>query len=73
MRTIIDIPEVDIKALDYLSKQRNTSRAETIRQALSMYLADCAKTEATFTEVFGIWKTKQLDSIKYQEAIRSEW
>lgn len=71
MRTIVDIPEEIIKSLDELSVQENRSRASVIREALSEFLK--AKPSSNINEAFGIWKRRKIDSIKFQEDLRSEW
>ena len=40
MRTIIDIPDKDIKILNQLSKKKKISRAGIIRQALTNYITE---------------------------------
>ena len=73
MRTIVDIPDTQIKFLDKLSKEKHLSRAEIIRQALSDYINSIHETKETYKSAFGLWKNKNLDSIDYQSQIRSEW
>ena len=41
MRTIVDIPDSQVKILDQVSKKKNVSRASLIREALTKLL--CAK------------------------------
>ena len=38
-RALVGIPEADLQSLDVLSQSQHVSRAELIRQAVSMYLA----------------------------------
>lgn len=72
MRTIIDLPERQITALDRLSKAKKVSRAEVIRQAVVHYLTDHAPERA---EAFGLWKRAgfRQDGVAYQRRLRREW
>ena len=72
MRTIVDLPDRQIEALERISKSRKLSRAELIRQAVDRYLADHAPDAAA---AFGIWKNAGLrgDGLAYQRRMRREW
>ena len=71
MRTIIEVPDDDIKHLDCIVKQQNKSRAAIIREAIRIYLE--SKTVDSDKSAFGIWKEKKVDGIHYQEQVRSDW
>jgi len=71
MRTIIDIPEQDIKALDVMCGREHISRAEAIRRAVSAYLRRHGPEQ--HDAAFGIWKGRKQGGLSYQEAMRSEW
>ncbi len=71
MRTLIDIPEGDLKLLKHLSKMGKVSRAELVRQAISTYLGP--HRESMAEQAFGIWKDEPRDGLAYQEKLRSEW
>ena len=71
MRTIIEVPDDDIKRLDRIVEQQKKSRAAIIREAIRIYLE--SKVVGSDKAAFGIWKEKKVDSIDYQEDIRSEW
>lgn len=73
MRTIVDIPDVQIKFLDNISKKKKLSRAEIIRQALSSYIAGYRDSQKGYKLAFGIWKDKDVDSVSYQKKLRNEW
>lgn len=73
MRTIIDIPDIQVKVLNKLSKKKRVSRAEIIRQALTNYIANDSKTKKSYKKAFGLWKDKKLDSVEYQKNLRNEW
>ncbi len=71
MRTLVDIPDADLSALDRLSQRRRASRAKVIRQAVSEYLARNADLSAD--DAFGIWGGVAEDGLAYQHRIRAEW
>lgn len=75
MRTIIDLPEADISTLDALKEDKNVSRAELIREAVSEYLKKNRKQtrEEVFQKAFGLWKDYDIDGVEYQRALRAEW
>ena len=73
MRTIVDIPDAQIKILDNLSKKKKLSRAKIIRQALTNYITNYTKGQKGYESAFGIWKDKKLDSVVYQQKLRDEW
>jgi metal-responsive CopG/Arc/MetJ family transcriptional regulator len=70
MRTLVDIPEKELEELNTLSRSRNLSRAELIRQAVSGFLA---QNKAGLENSFGLWKTRDVDGVEYQEKLRREW
>jgi metal-responsive CopG/Arc/MetJ family transcriptional regulator len=71
MRTLVDIPDDDIAALDELSTRRGASRAKVIREAVRDYLV--RNPPADRDAAFGIWRGMQEDGLAYQERLRSEW
>ncbi|HEY4380556.1 MAG TPA: CopG family transcriptional regulator [Acidobacteriaceae bacterium] len=70
MRTLVDLPEKDLKQLTALSRSRKTSRAELIRQAVAGYLV---ANRAAMEDSFGLWKSRGVDGLKYQQKLRDEW
>ena len=70
-RTIIDISDEQLRALDSLRAQRHQSRSSLIRKVLDEYLSkhrtDWPK------EAFGIWRDKSVDALAYEDKLRSEW
>jgi hypothetical protein len=72
MRTIIELPERQIAALERISKSRKLSRAELIRQAVDRYLAENAPDAAA---AFGLWKRAggREEGVAYQRRVRREW
>jgi metal-responsive CopG/Arc/MetJ family transcriptional regulator len=75
MRTLVDIPEKQLKALNQLSKLRKVSRAALVREAVSAYVEANSKAarDAAIDAVFGMWKDRNIDGLEYQRKIRAEW
>ena len=71
MRTLVDIPDRELHALDSLSKSRSVSRAELVRQAIKAFI-DVNRAESK-RDGFGLWANKKRDGLKYQQEIRNEW
>jgi metal-responsive CopG/Arc/MetJ family transcriptional regulator len=71
MRTLVDIGDTAIKALDQLAKREKVSRAALIRKAVDDFLA--CNSHASEAEAFGLWGDRKVDGLAYQEDIRSEW
>ncbi|MGZ2487370.1 putative transcriptional regulator [Rhizobium pisi] len=71
MRTLVDIGDPEVKALDRLAQREKMSRAALIRKAINDFLArNNADIEA---EAFGLWGDRKIDGLTYQENMRSEW
>ncbi|MBB5574679.1 MULTISPECIES: CopG family transcriptional regulator [Rhizobium] len=71
MRTLVDIGDPEVKALDRLAQREKMSRAALIRKAINDFLArNNADIEA---EAFGLWGDRKIDGLAYQENMRSEW
>lgn len=72
MRTTIDLSLRQIEAIARISKRRNLSRAELIRQALDSYLA---KHAVELSAAFGLWRRAGLreDGLAYQRRVRRGW
>lgn len=71
MRTLVDIPDKDLKTLTHLSKVRRVSRSELVRTAVSRYLA--AQGPDVLTDAFGLWAKHAEDGLAYQQRMRDEW
>ena len=69
MRTIVDIPEPQLRQLAEQCERESASRAEIIRRAIVQYLSLRAKPAA---HPFGLWKGRP-DGVMYQQALRDEW
>ncbi|ABC94444.1 hypothetical conserved protein (plasmid) [Rhizobium etli CFN 42] len=71
MRTLVDIGDPEVKALDRLAQREKMSRAALIRKAINDFLArNNADIEA---EAFGLWGDRKIDGLAYQENMRREW
>ena len=72
MRTLVDIPDNDMKELSRRSKAEKRSRASLIRDAIAVYLRQSAAKKEV--PGFGLWKDYPVeDGVEYQRKIRSEW
>jgi predicted transcriptional regulator len=73
MRTIIELPDAQIKALREIEERHNISRAHLIRQAVAQYVVE----NAVAPNAFGAWKKSPnaapVDSVAQQQALRDEW
>ena len=72
MRTIIELPEEQLAALDGVCEREGISRAEAIRQAVALLTRERGASRSGVA--FGIWRGKrQVDGLEYQERMRREW
>ena len=71
MRTLVDIPEDDITALDEVRLRRRVSRSAVIREAVRDYLGRNRKPDTDIG--FGLWGKGAGDGVEYQRRLRSEW
>jgi predicted transcriptional regulator len=72
MRTLIDIPEADIEALDRLAARLQVSRASLIREAVGELL-DRQKDDIVLNG-FGLWAASEAeDGLVVQRQLRAEW
>jgi len=70
MRTIIELPEDQVRALADLCRTERISRAEAVRRALAEMLA--RKRLLNRETTFGAW-SKTGDSRKIVDRLRQEW
>lgn len=73
MRTLVDIPDEDIRWLDRKAAEEGKSRAAVVRDAVTAY-----RTESTLTgieQAFGIWKDRDDigDAVEWQRRERASW
>jgi predicted transcriptional regulator len=74
MRTLVDIPDEDIKKLDALAAREKRSRASAIREAVKLYLGQNAGNNDWIARGAGYWKdrTDIGDAVEYQRAMRED-
>lgn len=73
MRTIIELPDDQLRALDRMRKRLGISRAEAIRRALRSYLADEAVDEVDADPAFGLWSA-HADAVAHDvRRLRDAW
>ena len=70
MRTLVDLDEARIEALDSLARAEKCSRAALIRRAIDDYLA---RRQRQQEDAFGLWSERRVDGPTYQERQRDEW
>lgn len=71
MRTIIELPDAQLEALEVICAREGISRAEAIRRAVADHLA--RQRSAGESEAFGLWRRRPTDGLRYQEHVRREW
>jgi predicted transcriptional regulator len=73
MRTLVDIPDDDIKKLDALAAKTKRSRAAAIRDAVKLYLVENADGD-WIDRGYGYWAGRADigDGLEYQLAIRED-
>jgi hypothetical protein len=71
MRTLIDIPEEDLKLMNQVAKKLSISRAEFVRRSVATSLAP--HRQKMNHAAFGAWSGLLEDGLAYQERLRAEW
>ncbi len=73
MRTLVDIPDDDVRKLDALAAKASQSRAAAIRAAVKMYLMENSDND-WIARGAGYWKdrTDIGDAVEYQRAMRED-
>ena len=70
MRTLVEIPDKQMRELVEICKQENLSYAAIVRLAIEGYVAEHRSKKPV--DAFGLWG-KKTDGFKYQRKIRFEW
>lgn len=72
MRTLVDIPEDDIRWLDRLAIETGKSRAALVRDAIASYRA--ALERDGIERYFGLWESRAdvADGLSYQLRLRGQ-
>ncbi len=76
MRTIVDLPSAQIKALDNYRKKEGISRAEAVRRAVAAFMPGPGRkrVDLRIHAAFGSSKSyRQEDSVKVIQRLREEW
>lgn len=76
MRTIIDLPPEQIKALDGYGKRQGISRAEAVRRAVACFLPPKLGKRLDFRKdpAFGSSRAiRKEDSVELVRRLREEW
>jgi predicted transcriptional regulator len=73
MRTLVDIPDDDIRWLDQKAAEQGKSRTAIVREAVAAYRAEAPKD--WIDAAFGIWKdrTDIGDAVEWQRRERASW
>jgi len=71
MRTIIDLPDVQLDALDAWCRRDRISRAEAIRRAVAATVGQQAA--GGREAAYGIWRDRKIDGLAWQQRLRGEW
>lgn len=76
MRTIIELPDEQLRALAMYCAREKVSRAEAVRRAVDVLTREAERErearQAAFDAGFGIWKDRR-DAREIVEELRSEW
>ena len=75
MRTIVELPDAQVKALARLCRKEGISRAEAVRRAVDKLLASqqTTDTQESLRAAFGLWRGRRPGGRGYVEALRAEW
>ncbi|MCC7365830.1 MAG: ribbon-helix-helix protein, CopG family [Dehalococcoidia bacterium] len=75
MRTIVDLPEEQLRWLAELCKRDGISRAEAIRRVLADARHRDLETPRrdSLDEIFGLWRDRNIDALEYERALREEF
>lgn len=73
MRTIIELPEEQLRALDVWRRARGMSRAEAVGRAVANLLGAEVRGHAAIEAAFGLWSDRATDGLTEQDRLRAEW
>ncbi len=75
VRTIVELPDTQLKALARLCQKEGISRAEAIRRAVDKLVGSGQASDAKedLRAAFGLWRGRQPDGRAYVENLRAEW
>ena len=78
VRTIIELPDNQVRALEKYCEREKVSRAEAVRRAVEAFVDNPdelkARRKSAIDAAFGIWKSRGIDTDTYLAELRSaEW
>ncbi len=79
MRTIIDLSEDQLAALDAWRLPQGLSRAEAVRRAVARMVGTDDARRRAIDAAFGLWRDRRapdgqpMDGLMYQERLRDDW
>lgn len=71
MRTIIELTDAQVDALDALCRREGVSRAEAIRRAVDAHVRK--ERESGPDPAFGLWADRRVDGLAFERRLRREW
>jgi hypothetical protein len=71
MRTIVEIPDDQLRTLGERCRRERISRAEAIRRAVADYTR--REDAAGAQTAFGLWRKRRVDGLAYERRLRREW
>ena len=74
MRTIVDIPEDQLRRVDTIARRRNWSRAATVRKALELFVeSEPDDFDAVLDRAIVAWADIDINGLEWQQKLRAEW
>lgn len=75
MRTLIDLPQTQLDALDAYCREERISRAEAVRRAVGRFVPAATAPKRGLREhpAFGSWRRRRINAVAYQRRLREEW
>jgi len=70
-RILVDLPDSQVDDLAAIVEAEQRPRAAVIRDAIEAYISQ--RKRAHGADVFGLWKSRKIDGLAYQQELRSEW
>jgi metal-responsive CopG/Arc/MetJ family transcriptional regulator len=70
-RILVDLPDSQVDDLAAIVEAEQRPRAAIIRDAIEAYIAQRKRTLGS--DVFGLWESRKIDGLAYQQELRSEW
>jgi len=73
MRTIVEIPDDLVEALDRLKAREGASRSALVRRAIESFLGEKRASGLEALPGFGSWGKRGPDGLRLQRRMRAEW